>query len=60
MKPDFPADDALLPYRDRVRELLAEHGMHSPTVAGLVGSGGPLPPSAAIELYVDVVGAHDW
>lgn len=60
MEPDFPAEDALLLYRDRIRELLAEHGMHSPRVAGLVGSGRPLPPGAAIELYVDVAGAHDW
>jgi hypothetical protein len=34
--------------------------MNSPRVAGLVGSGRPLPAGVAIEMYVDVAGPHDW
>ena len=60
MEPDFPADQALVLYADRIREVFAEHGMHHPRVAGLVGSGRPLPAGIAIELYVEVAGAHDW
>ena len=58
--PDFPAHESLLLYRDRTVELLAEHGMHSPRVAGLAATGRPVPRGVAIELYVDVAGAHDW
>lgn len=34
--------------------------MQSPRVAGLAGSRRPVPRGVAIELYVDVAGAHDW
>lgn len=59
-QPDFGAHDSLLLPRDRIRESLAEHGMHSPRAAGLAATGRPVPRGVAIELYVDVAGAHDW
>lgn len=55
-QPDFGAHDSLLLYRDRIREILAEHGMHSPRAAGLAATGRPVPRGVAIELYVDVAG----
>lgn len=54
MDSDFDAHESLLLYRDRIREILAEHGMHSPRAAGLASTGRPVPRGVAIELYVDV------
>lgn len=60
MTSDFTAADVLLLYRERIVAMLAAHGMSAPRVAGLVGSGRPVPQGGAIELYVTVAGAHDW
>lgn len=60
MVSDLTPYEALHLYRDRVREVLASHGLVQPRAAGLAATGRPVPVGVACEIYVDVPGVHDW
>ena len=58
--PDYEAHELLILYRDKIRELLAEHAMTSPRIVGFAGMKRHLPAGALVEMLVDVAGVHDW
>ena len=58
--PDYEAHELVSLYRDKIRELLAEHAMTSPRIVGFAGMKRHLPAGALVEMLVDVAGVHDW